>query len=299
MKLYLPIEYDYRHNWNYTLCKMLAKSGMFEIEKRKVSSKANPFDQYFPYPNTRGARNNLWTPMELDGCLIGLDTWDTLGPTSVFEDVGYFQEGKVCNKFDHIIKIQYHKCPYWDDFTKRTGKTASGWTVMPTHDFPLENPPFQWKYKNHKYVTSLTGRNNRFGRQPYVDWCAKNKGYYTKPDYKSTDPRDEYFKILDECKWGLILSGRRGAFKNRREVEFSCFGMPMVLNYVPEYSFPMEPGRHFVLINNPHDLEKLKDIDPRPYAEASKELWNDRFSSQGMAKTLIETIRGRNDIRSS
>ena len=288
MKLILPIEYICHNSWNFTLNKLIARSGLFEVETRRVSSKANPLDQYFPYPNVNGARNNLWTPMELDGCLIGLDTWDTLGPTWNFENTGLFNT--TLSKIDLVIKIQHHNCGYWNDFTDRTKKRSSAWVVMPTHNFPLDPPPFKWEDKNHKFIVNLSGRNNRFGRPPWVHYMIGKPEYYVKEDCVSLDPQNVYLNILKNTKWGLILKGRKGAEKNRREVEFSALGMPMVLNYVPEYPFKMEPNKHFIFIEKPEDLEKLKDIDPKPFAEASTFLWENYFSPIGMAKTLIKVV---------
>jgi hypothetical protein len=288
-KLVVPIEYSQSVSWNNTLTRMLIESNVFDISYEKTSSKKNPTDQYWRYPNFPGSRNNNFTSLKVNDCLIGLDTWDTLSPVWHFEQAGFFKkpDGLLSN-YNLIIKIQHYKCQYWNEFEKRTGIRSSAWTVMPTYIWPYNPAPMNWENKNHKYVTSLTGRNNRFGRQPWVDFAAKQKDFYTKTDYVSTDSFDDYINILKECKWGMILKGRRGAEKNRRESEFSSCGIPLVLNYIPEYPFEMIPNKHFVYIEKPEDMAKLRDIDPKPYSEASRFLWNNYFSPVGMAKTLIK-----------
>ncbi len=66
--------------------------------------------------------------------------------------------------------------------------------------------------------------------------------------------------------------------------------MPLALNYQPEFHFPFEPNKHYVYLKHPEDLEKLADLDPRPYAEASRELWETRFKPTAMARDVIAML---------
>ena len=66
--------------------------------------------------------------------------------------------------------------------------------------------------------------------------------------------------------------------KNRREPEYTSCGMPLALGgYKPNYGFEFKEGIHYFYIDKPEDIEKLKDIDPRPYSEASKQNSNENL----------------------
>ena len=272
--LILPKDYSKYNSWNCTLCKMLAKSGVFNIDEK-----------IFPRFKINGARNSNWSMMLLDGITIGLDTWDTLSPTNAYYDSKLFEKHKI----DILIKIQHHKCDYWQKFTNDTGIPVTSWTVMPCHHFPLEY--FKWQNKNHRWIGTVTGKNNRFGRQPWTDWCSKNNDFYSSGSYLVNDTIDDYLNRLKDCKWGIILKGKKGAEKNRRECEFSSLNMPLALNYDPQYPFEMNPNEHYFKLNSPEDLSKLRDINPKQYSEASKQLYNDYFSPVGMASTLIKIVK--------
>jgi len=276
--LILPNNYESNNGWNWTLYKMLAQSKMFNITCKD-----------FPYTRVNNNRNGNWTLMEVDGITIGLDTWDTWAPTSTFKDNGFFDN--VLSHVDLILKIQYYKCDYWDNFEKETNIKVRPWTVMPTKDFPLES--FKWENKNHKWYGTVTGKNNRFGRQAWTDWCSKTDGFYSSGDYLVNDTLDDYINRLKECKWGIILKGKQRNHdgKNRRESEFTSCNMPLVLNYIPTYTFQMNPNEHFLYVENPDDLIILKNIDPMPYVKASEYLWNEHFSPVGIAKTLLSIIK--------
>lgn len=286
MLLRLPDNLNRNPNsWNNTLHGMLARSGVFAVEFRSVSS-PNARNRYFPNPRVAGARNREWSTFELDGVLIGLDTWDTLSPPADYERAGLFQD--YLRDISLVIKVQHHKCDYWNGFESRNGKKATAWTEMPTHVFPIDNPPFRWKAADHQYIACVTGQTRRFGRQAWLDWAARQNDFYSKPD--RGDSWDVYFKTLETCRWGLSLCGRSCAVKNRREVEFSACGMPLALNYCPEYPFDMSPGVDFVFLKGPEDLEQLRHIDPTPFAIASARLFTNHFSPKGAAETLARLI---------
>lgn len=274
-KLTLPDGYHRHKGWNWTLCRMLASSKMFNITTK-----------VFPHAKVHGARNGNWCMMEVNDVLVGLDTWDTLSPTAHFHGNGYFDN--ILKDIKLLIKIQYHSCKFWDNFTKDTGIPVTAWTVMPTKDYPLEC--FRWQDHEHQWVGTVTGKNNRFGRQSWTDWCSKQNDFYSSGDYLVNDSLESYISRLQKCKWGIILKGKRGAEKNRRECEFSSCGIPLALNYDPQYPFDMIPNKHFVKLDKPEDMAKLRDIDPKPFAQASRQLYYDHFSPYGMAKTLISIV---------
>lgn len=277
-QLILPKNFDKHEGWNWTLYRMIANSGVFNVTTKD-----------FPYVRVDGNRNGNWTMMEVDGVLIGLDTWDTWAPTSVFKDNLLFDN--VLSNVDLILKIQYYKCDYWAEFEKETNIKVRPWTVMPTKDFPLES--FKWQNKNHKWLGTVTGKNNRFGRPTWVDWCSNHKEFHSSGEYLVNDTLNDYLERLNECKWGIILKGKQRNHdgKNRRECEFTSCNMPLVMNYIPTYTFDMNPNEHFVYVQNPDDLIILKSLDPKPYVRASEYLWNEHFSPRGMANTLLAIIK--------
>lgn len=276
-KLLLSRGYKKHKGWNWTLSRMIAESKVFDVEETD-----------FPYARCDGARNANWSTMEVNGVRIGLDTWDTFGPTAHFLGAGHFAKDAILKDVDLVIKVQHYPCKFWEDFQKETGIKATSWTVMPTRDFPLEC--FQWENKDHKWISTVTGKNSRFGRQPWTNWCAAQDDFFHSGEFLVNDTLDDYTKRLQDCKWGIILSGKRGAEKNRRECEFTSCGMPLALNYDPHYFWGMKAGVHYFKLEKPEDMANLRDINPEPFAQASRQLYYDRFSPHGMAKTLLEIV---------
>jgi len=277
-KLLLPTGFRKYDGWNWTLCRMLEKSKLFVVDEFT-----------FPYQAVRGARNGNWCTIQVDDIRIGLDTWDTYSPLCNYFDNGFFDN--IFKDIKLIIKIQYYDCTFYKGFTEKTGIKVSPWTVMPTKNFPLEC--FQWENKSHKWITTVTGKNNRFKRQPWTKFCEDHKDlFYSSGAYTVNDNTDSYIDRLKECKWGMILKGktRNHDGKNRRECEFTSCGMPLALNYVPTYPFSFKPKDNFVLLEKPEDLLLLKDINPEPYSRASRDLYYSHFSTFGIAKTLLNIL---------
>lgn len=273
-KLVLPENWNKLTHWNHTLCRMLINSNVFDIRLKKFPSKPNV------------ARINNWHLMEVNGHLVGVDTWDTYAPTSHLVKGDYFDN--IYKNVEMVLKIQYYKCDQWNKAAQKIHRPIRSWTIFPSNKFKLE--AFKWAYSDHKLMAILTGRNDRFGRQPWVDWCNEQPDFVAGHKLRLSD--DEFIAKLASSRWGLVLKGlaRNHDGKNRRECEFSSCGMPLVLNYTPTYEFPMQPGVHFVLLNKPEDLASLRYIDPRPYAYMANELYNDHFSPFGMAKDLLKIV---------
>jgi hypothetical protein len=107
---------------------------------------------------------------------------------------------------------------------------------------------------------------------------------------------DEFLEDLKKCKWGLCPKGKiyNGMdCKNRREVEYSSLGYPLVLNYKPVYPFEFEPMKQYVYIKDFTNLELLDEIDPRPFAEQSKNVYANHFSPNGLSRTLMDVIKDK------
>lgn len=265
--------------WNKTLCRMLIASEVFEVGL-----------EVFYRPWVKGTRNTSFHLMRVCGKVVGVDTWDTYEPTATYLEEGLFRSFGGLN-LHRLIKIQHYPCEFWMRFSQETGIKVVPWTIFPNSEFPLGS--FEWKEGEHKFLGSITGRNERFGRQIWIDWCKENKEFYATSDLVGKrNSMEDYVKLLEDSKWGVILKGKKKNHdgKNRRECEFSSCGMPLAMDYIPTYTFPMVPEVDFVFLKEPEDLLRLKHIDPAPFAARSKRIYEERFSPKGMANTMLTLI---------
>ena len=329
-KLVLPpqaLAYDSRFaSWNVTLHRMLASSGEFDVtETFSYGEGANQWNPLFPDECPRGICDKVrgtFSVFRIDSDLIGADAWDTQSPTSAMHQRGLFNHrspfgggglnretgGHVSRKHPEdilndcrikmIAKIQWRPDPFWDEMTRDTGIPVVPWTIFPTREFNLSCFDYD-PDKSHQWVGTLTGAR-RFGRQAFCDAAAAQGGFYLK-DGGEKDDLVQYVETLKECRWGISLGGKRDTDKkNRREIEFASCGMPLAINYSPHYCWPFRAGKEYVLLETPDDLKKLKDIDPAPFAEASKRIFGDHLSPRGMAATLLQLLsrvrNGQNPI---
>lgn len=286
MILTLDEQHEARYaSWNVTLHKMLASSGRFTVRHE-------PLPRITDRSGGRiaGRVSPNFSAFKIDGRLIVLDTWDTDSPTVNCWKAGYFSPGGMFADAALVLKIQWEPKPIWQQFTEETGKTITPWTMFPSREFPLEW--FRWQaHGPHLYLATLTGAE-RFGRGAFKDIAQHWPNIYSKPRGQK-DPIADYLRILETCKWGVSLVGKRGTQnKNRREVEFASCGMPLALNYIPSYPFPFQPGTHFVFLKEPRDLSRLATMDPRPFAERSIALWRDHFCPVAMADKLLTLLDG-------
>lgn len=265
-------------SWNWTLVRMLATSGVFEIAETDL-----------PKINLPGVRNANWCVLGVNGKLVGLDTWDSADPLKAYLE----SEDTACraaiSTLSLIVKIQYFSNPYWDRLRIQCPVPLTSWTIFPTHDFPLGFFTYDAD-KAHKYLATTTGKNGRFGRQQWIEAGRQIGGFRTKNDFNDKDDRHEFLDILTQCRWGLCLKGAWCAPKNRREVEYSSCAMPLALNYMPSYPFDFAPNEHYLYLEKPQDLITLRDVNPEPYAKASKHIYDNHFSPAGMAKSLIKLV---------
>lgn len=187
-----------------------------------------------------------------------------------------------------IVKTQYKPCPFWNLLRQKGFKIVS-WIMWSTDNFPLEC--FKWHLKDFKYTASCAGgpnSNKRWGRPPYIKWCESQNDFHTQ-----RQKVNDFVEVLKQCKWGLILQGGNRYNcdgKNTREVEYASCGMPMVLNYIPNYEYEFEPDKHFLYLEHPDDLQKLRYLDPKPFAKKSLELWNNYLKPKSAGEYLIKLI---------
>jgi len=255
-----------------------------------------------PFPNINlepivGKRHQFIGFFKFNDVLVALDAWDGTQPTCMLAD--WFKDHHFYSKTKIIFKIQYRssiKIQEFENFTAVTGIPITSWTMFHSLTFPLEY--FKWdKNQNHKYLTYVSGKR----RQEWLDYYIDSKevatfdncGLAKVPKNRAKLVTQDFLDIVKDCKWGLSLKGKRISnldCKNRREVEYSSVGMPLALNYIPEYPFPFEKDKHYVYVEKPEDLMKLQDIDPVPYAEAAWETYQKYFSAVGSSKLFVEIM---------
>lgn len=266
-KLEIQARFDLRAEWNQLLTSALVESELFEVV---------PTDDFPRTPPTRRFRKNL-SFLRLQDVLIAVDTWDNATPSSLghplFDDV------------DLLLKIEYSPDPLWEKVARRHQLRVRPWTMFGYPAFPVG--AFQWSPSGHRHLCSFSGDQKR-GRRAWLDAMLE----LGVPVCGVQSPQD-YIPLLQETCWGVITQGRKGRCcdgKNRREHAFTSVGMPLALNYQPTYPFPMRPGIEYVFLRSPDDLQRLREIDPAPFAAASQRLWRDYFSPKGAARTLIKLV---------
>jgi len=258
----------------HSLKRTLEQSGEFKIAKAPL----------FTIPAKYHRKEEGFSIAKVNGILIAFDAnGGCYNIESMYRD-GLFKTALKDLKF--IIKTQFHPHRFWIKFEEETGIKVISWIMWSTLNFPMGC--FQWDpSRDFKYIASCAGgpnSNRRWGRPPYIQWCQRDGSFHSQRVHVS-----EFAQIIEECKWGLILQGgnkHNCDGKNTREVEFASCGMPLVLNYIPHYEYPFVPNKHFLYLEKPNDLERLKTEDPRPYARASKELWENYLKPQAAAKHL-------------
>jgi hypothetical protein len=257
--------------WNRTLINRIKASGLFQISE----------GDHLPTHITIKTRRNGWfSYIQINDMLIGIDSWDTLRPTITLAS----NFGKEIPKPQVIFKIQY-KPKVWDKFERETGIKVRPFSMFPSSDFPLGT--FQWTNSPKKYKCSVSG-TYRSGRDKWASALGKYPEYHIK---NGKQPMASYIDVLKNCQYGLILAGLHGGgdVKNRREVEFSSVGLPLVLNYTPSYPFPFVDGVHYLRVRKAKDLIGL-DANWEELSRQSSFIYNSYFSEKGLAELLIKQI---------
>lgn len=229
--------------------------------------------------------NNL-TPFIYNDIVFVIDDWDHASPTCYLLNNSnipkFYLDNNVC-----ILKIQYchSEINNYNEIYKQSNIKILPFTMFATHHFKLNNFQYNINY-NHKYDYIITGKpwNHRLPWIRYANRieCGKNNIniMHLLTDTSKSINDLNFYEMLKESRWGLILKGKGCGGKNRREVEFSSIGMPLALNYIPNYPFDFIPNKDFVLLESPKDLIKLKDIDPAPFSERSKYIYSQYFSPE-------------------
>ena len=229
---------------------------------------------------------NNFTPFMYNDIVFIIDDWDHASPTCYLLNnpniPKFYLDNNVC-----VLKIQYclSEVNNYNEIYKQTNIKILPFTMFSNHTFKLENFKYNINY-NHKYNYIISGKpwRHRLGwirRAQDIKYGPNNiNTTHTRGDASKPTDNLDFYKILKESRWGLILKGKGCGGKNRREVEFSSLGMPLALNYVPNYPFDFIPNKDFVLLESPEDLIKLQNIDPNPFAERSKYIYSEYFSPE-------------------
>jgi len=269
--------------WGKYLLKKIAEDNIFKTK------------YILNHPRISGGRmDNKFTPFILNGKKCLIDEWDYSYPT-VYVNKEYIKKNPFLSDLKYIFKIQYckHDKKIYDDIKQDLNVKVLPFFIFPRHDIPLEI--FKWKNENHKYSAMFSGRVWR-GRNRWKAVMDSDKTFFStvnNPDCKIESQRfnyvsnDDYIVLLKQMKWGLSLVGKGCGGKNRREVEYMSYGMPMVLNYIPIYPFSFIPNKDFLYLEKPEDLQKLKHVDPLPYSIRSAKLYKKYFKPENLGKALI------------
>jgi hypothetical protein len=165
------------------------------------------------------------------------------------------------------------------------GCPAKPWIMFPAGWEAVNK--FRWS-GNWTYTGIITSGQNSIRRMRRISWVRKAESlgdfYCTRRQIRQS----RYLRLLARSKWGLIISHK--GLKNTREYEFPSCGIPMAMNYQPIYEYPFYPNEHYVLLNKPNDLEKLRDIDAHYYARQSRWIWDHYLRPDKAAALLLRMI---------
>ena len=267
--------------WGKLLLNYLAQSDLFRI-------------QYHDFSPIYCLKGHNFTPFYCQNKLCFIDEWDYSHPTSQINDQ-FFRDNPDYQNLSIVFKIQYCRSdePFYAQLKKKYGIQVLPFFMFPS--YYIEPSSFLWQNTKHPYLALYSGRVWRH-RAKWEDYMGQREdcirvietpGASQINHHSKMVSKDDYLECLKLVKWGLILSGKGCGSKNRREPEYTSLGMPLALNYEPVYPFPFVKNVHYVKLEKPEDLEKLKNIDPMPYHQKSVELYRNYFSPEGMAKSFV------------
>jgi len=105
---------------------------------------------------------------------------------------------------------------------------------------------------------------------------------------------DDYIRKMVGSKFGIIIHGRGSHFteaKNRREVDYTFLGKPILMNYKPFYYNPMVEGEHFIYIDENTEFEKIEELyNTDEIARAGREWYEKNASPTGTANSFMQIM---------
>lgn len=212
------------------------------------------------------------TFFKFNGKLIALDTWSHCKYLEPMHQRGFFKNLEV----DLYIKLdEAAQLRSW------LGYKTVNWVMFPGGRKFTE--AFKWENKQHQYLTMFTTGPHSMRtmhRVHWYDYCRTNPSIFAARRVEEA----QFKEVLSNCKFGLSIV--QNAYKNTREYEFISCNMPFVLNYCPRYDFPFEPNKHFVYLTKPEELATLATLDPTPFAQASKDIWDNYYQPDAAVRYL-------------
>jgi len=178
--------------------------------------------------------------------------------------------------------VSFYHDPEFEDMIKCPVRP---WITFPC-GFDFVNK-FQW-HGPKKYTGFITSGKASALLMRRVEWIKHAQGL---GDFFATGhpiAPEKYLQTMLESTWGIILSHKR--LKNTREYEYPSCGMPMALNYMPIFEYPFNPNEHYILLEDPEDLTKLRDINPHHYARQSRWIWDNYLRPDRAAALLLRML---------
>lgn len=262
----LTIAKPKNNQWGNYITQQLINSGKYEVN----------FEE-FPSFQGLGRRRGSLKPMKLDGNMVMIDDWDFAHPTSRLDEA-FFDQNPFYRDIKLILKIQYSR----RDEPAYPPIPIEPFLIFPRSTFKLG--VFDWK-PGGDYIAAFSGKVWR-NRRAWIKHMESMSAFHLVVGNPNPSVQEPYYDTLRRCTWGLILKGKGNGGKNRRETEYLSCGMPIALNYKPEYPFPFEPGVDYVYLEKPEDLDSLYKIDPIPFSERSRLNYENYFSPQGIVETF-------------
>lgn len=282
--LKLTLDSRRQHSWLMIYYEILKTSGLFsEIVYEEIIENTHILNiQKEKQYNMRGKHGDM-AAFRINEKLIIIDTQ--------FDDtrtLSYFGYGLLnVAKPDLYIKLD-NRYQLLKDSLPCPLKV---WVTFPG-TFELVNK-FKWVPGNTDNVFSSGPHSYRYVHRHAWFNKAKSLGFSAY----ITKPLPEYISDLKKSNWGVAIScllhqsGMTAWYKNTREYEFISNGIPLALNYVPYYDeFPFNPMEHYLHIPNVNDLDKLLTVDPIPYHEKSKWLWDNYFRPDKATQLLLSWL---------
>jgi hypothetical protein len=148
---------------------------------------------------------------------------------------------------------------------------------------------YQWQPSlNHKTGLLTSGRHSLRTKHRYkwFNHVAKNPNYIVR--YNARLSNQQYIDFIKNTNWGLVINNEVDC----REYEHISNHHPLAITYVPKYyHIPCNPYEHYYYLKTPEDLNKLPDVDPIPYYNASKYLWENYLRPDMATKLLINIVK--------
>lgn len=263
------------HSFNESCHEILVRSGIFNIIKKETEEYTEFKEVSAPILNRHKFGGVSF--IRINDKLIVFDTSFEKDKTLKLIETGIF------DKYKPSLYIKYEPD---NEISDLIGCKVTNWVMFPANFSVVNN--YIWKNHNHSFVSTLaSGRNSLkiLGRIPWFDKANEYKNLFMT--YVCSDPKT-YFDSLRLSKFGVILSIRRD--KNTREYEFISNHIPMAMNYCPVYPFSFEKDIHYKYVEKPDDLLALQHIDPLPFHNRSKQLWDDYFRPDKAAALLLSSI---------